>query len=585
MKELVLTGIKELWPEDEKNAIFLGPWCFAYNHKYKFWDQKKFTLAPSPWEKPQDILDASLYIDSLIDRIIPPLSDLMNNFHKTNYSSQFWKRYFIVWLVHWLGVCYDRYQRLNYLQQGIREKLTVKVLSNRAFSVKDFWDYIKKVTEEHYYNNLLMSEIIQFAQFDFLIPELLDMSKNFQQIKNTSNLGINKKFSNIRAFTKSAISSISSHLSSSIHLGTVYGISIIDKFYLEFLYDPFFLFNKENNNFITLKGERSYLINQTFEFNAKNSFEKVIEKILLQHIPEALLTIYVRERYYKPKIKIWIGNDIYKSEKDAYRIAEICEYGGQWISAQHGGGYGQWFSSPLGKIEYETSNGFITWGWKYKHIYNSNYYSLPSPMLSKLPKHREKKVQLVFVGTMHPAYHYRFHSALLPEQQLEYMDNKRKFLTSITEEIRSHIKYKPYVHDYGTDEIEFITQVLTNRQILKRVKLSRVMQKTRLVVIDYLSTSMLEAFAMNAPTILFWNPEHFVVCNETFPYFDRLRSAGILFDTPEDAASKVNEIWHDVQGWWNQKEVQETKNEFCYQFARSSRNWRKEWLDFLKTLK
>ena len=32
MKELILTGIKELWPQDESNSIFLGPWCFAGNH-------------------------------------------------------------------------------------------------------------------------------------------------------------------------------------------------------------------------------------------------------------------------------------------------------------------------------------------------------------------------------------------------------------------------------------------------------------------------------------------------------------------------------------------------------------------------
>lgn len=119
MRELVLTGYKCFWPENEKDALFLGPWCFAGNHKYKFVDQKKFNLARSPWETPDDILKASLYIDSLIDRIIPPLSKIMNNFNSVKYGEQFWEKYTIVWLTHWLGHCYDRYVRLKFLQNSL----------------------------------------------------------------------------------------------------------------------------------------------------------------------------------------------------------------------------------------------------------------------------------------------------------------------------------------------------------------------------------------------------------------------------------------------------------------------------------
>ncbi len=74
MRELVLTGFSEFWPEGEEDAIFLGPWCFAHNHKYKFWDQKNFSITQSPWKSPKEILDASLYIDSLTDRILPSIS-------------------------------------------------------------------------------------------------------------------------------------------------------------------------------------------------------------------------------------------------------------------------------------------------------------------------------------------------------------------------------------------------------------------------------------------------------------------------------------------------------------------------------
>ena len=273
------------------------------------------------------------------------------------------------------------------------------------------------------------------------------------------------------------------------------------------------------------------------------------------------------------------------SEENAFRIAEICKHGGRWISAQHGGGYGHTFALPQANIEYKMTEGFITWGWDFKHIYPSNYYPLPSPMLSKLPKHKYKKEQIVFVGTTHSSYFYRLHSMLLPEQQLAYLMNKNRFFLKLEKNIILKIKYKPYFNDYGIEDVEFVSKVLSPDQFLGKCKLTDKFKNSKLVVIDHMATSFLEVFAMNVPTILFWNPDHFAVCKEASPYFDNLRSVGILFDTPESAAQKVNEIWDDVQEWWQQPEIQKAKDEFCYQFARTSKNWRKEWAEFLKGLR
>lgn len=587
MKELVLTGFKDFWPKEEENSLYLGPWCFADNHKYKFWDQKNFNLATSLWKTPQDILEASLYIDSLIDRIIPSLSILMNNFHKTSYSNKFWRIYFIVWLVHWLGVCYDRYQRLNYLQIA-NEKFKVKILNERNYFINNFWDYIKKTTENHYDNLMLMSDIIINGHFNFLSPEILDVPNKVDARKDINKLNIANKaliLKKLKGLALQLRKNLQNYTASSLYLGNVYGLSLFDKFYFQLYYDPLFIFKKTTGSSLEAEAVAEGFSRQTFEFDARNEFEEIIKAIILRHIPAALLHLYSRKNDDKPKIKYWIGNDIYYSEEVAWKIAETCENGGKWLSVQHGGGYGQWYSCPIGKNEYDTSDGFITWGWDYKHIYPTKYYPLPSPMLSRLPKHKGNKEQIVYADTMHPAYHYRFHSALKPEEQLKYMENKKAFLIYLQDSVRLHVKYRPYFNDYGTGVVEYICKVLSPHQILKRGCLTNEIKKARLVVIDHLGTTISEAFAMNAPTILFWNPEHFVYCKEAAPYFDGLRRAGILFDSPEAAAKKINEIWDDVQGWWRLLEVQKAKDEFCRQFARTSKNWRKEWLDFLKGLR
>jgi len=55
----------------------------------------------------------------------------------------------------------------------------------------------------------------------------------------------------------------------------------------------------------------------------------------------------------------------------------------------------------------------------------------------------------------------------------------------------------------------------------------------------------------------------------------------ILFDSPLKAAIKINEVWNDVQNWWQRKDVQKAVRNFCYNFARSSKTWRKQWTKFI----
>lgn len=580
MRELVLTGQKECWPQNEDYAIFLGPWCFTNNHR-QFQDQRKFLLAPSPWKSHKDTLDASLYIDSLIDRIIPPFSALMNGFHRTEYSEQFWKIYSILWLMYWLGHCYDRYMRLKCIQQNSNEQLRVKILCHNSHYVKDAWAYMENMMQGHFSNLVLMSDIIRNGQFSFIVQEVSAIPSNTcakskdQSLTNT-----------LKRYAEQVMKTIENCLNFPIHLGTIYGVTMLDKLYFQLSLSQYMCLTKDKGELISIYGDRSNFNKQVFNFEATNEFENIIKAIFFNYVPDSMLTIFAHQDIDRRKKKIWIGYDIFISEKEGFRIAESCEHGGSWISAQHGGGYGDALSFPQGKIEYEISDGFITWGWSYKHIYDSHYHSLPSPMLSKLPKHKRKnKHHIVFVGTMDPSYLYTLHCRVTPEHQLPYLENKMNFLLALNDELKSEILYRPYFQDFGIGEVAYITNGMLNpAQIINKGKLTDYFRKSKLAVIDHPATSFLQAFAMNVPTLLFWNPEHFPLYGEAEPYFDKLCSAGILFYSPEAAARKVNEIWDDVQNWWCQPDIQKAKDEFCFQYARTSKYWRREWLDFLRNL-
>jgi putative transferase (TIGR04331 family) len=91
----------------------------------------------------------------------------------------------------------------------------------------------------------------------------------------------------------------------------------------------------------------------------------------------------------------------------------------------------------------------------------------------------------------------------------------------------------------------------------------------RLYICDHLSTTFAEALVANKPTILFWNPLTNRLRPESQPYYELLRTNGILFDSPEEAAFAVNEAYADVESWWNNAVRQAAVAEFCNRFART----------------
>lgn len=590
MRELVLTGDERAWPQEETKAVFLGPWCFANHEKHQFLDQKNFELIPSPWKTPQNVLAASRYIDALIDRLIGPLSETMNEFHGLRRSERFWNIYTINWLVHWLGHCYERFRRLQGAGEAFAEKFSVRVIRPGAYTpASHFQDYFEQMMLDHGVNLALFSELICRARFNHLVPEFLngdeagfisndEISKNDQTESSTETADCRA-----RLVQKLAYKFPVAFHSSAVHLGSVYGVSRLDKLFLS--RDPLFFLRKRYYDVSPLrKGSRDHLASLGLRFDPQNEFEGIVKEIIFEYIPEAYLAIYPEVKAGRAAIKTWIGNDIYMSEKKAFMIASVCEEGGQWLSAQHGGGYGHALAFPMGKIEYESSDGFITWGWEYQHVYPARYHALPSPMLSKLPKYKRGSQELVYISTAYAPYCYRLSSKLVPEDMLAYWEKRNLFFDGLTREIHAKVGFRPYPREYVEGEWKFVEKSLARDQFILHGSVIDHLKVCKLAVIDHMETSFLQTFTMNVPTILFWDPSHFPVVSDAQPYFDCLAEAKILFYDQSEAAGKVNEIWADVDGWWHSSRVRSAKDFFCSRFARSGNGWRREWANALKSI-
>jgi putative transferase (TIGR04331 family) len=195
------------------------------------------------------------------------------------------------------------------------------------------------------------------------------------------------------------------------------------------------------------------------------------------------------------------------------------------------------------------------------------------------------KGEILWVSMSLPRYFYFFYSVPIGSQVINYIQEQERFAKAVSQDVRDLLLLRLYHNDYGWDQEKRWLEIDSNLKIYHGTKsMTQQLQHSRMLISTYNSTTYLESFAANFPTIIFWNPKHWELRDAAKPFFNELHQAGILHYTPESAAAKVNEIYQDPKAWWQQPEIQNTKNNFCDQFAKTSDDWMKEWKKALKSI-
>lgn len=86
--------------------------------------------------------------------------------------------------------------------------------------------------------------------------------------------------------------------------------------------------------------------------------------------------------------------------------------------------------------------------------------------------------------------------------------------------------------------------------------------KTKLVIVEGLSTTLLEAIASDVPVICFWPKDTFILQNEFINYFDALIEADIVVNDPHRLASIVKEVSVNSRTWWNSTKTFNCRKKF-----------------------
>jgi putative transferase (TIGR04331 family) len=217
------------------------------------------------------------------------------------------------------------------------------------------------------------------------------------------------------------------------------------------------------------------------------------------------------------------------------------------------------------------SDAWISWGWDDE----SNPRIKPFGNLKMVHRAQgwDPKGGALLVATTFPRYSYHMYSVPVASQWLDYFEDQRRFAAALPEPVRRLLLVRLYSHDYGWCQTERWKDCFPDVQLDDgTISIAPLIEKSRLYISTYNSTTYLESLSLNVPTIMFWNPNHWELRDEAIPYFGRLKKAGIFHETPESAAAKVAEVWDDVPGWWYSQEIQAMRDFFCHRFSRKVDN-------------
>lgn len=308
---------------------------------------------------------------------------------------------------------------------------------------------------------------------------------------------------------------------------------------------------------------------------AANLYE-LVRVLMPLHLPVALLEGFAEYRNtalafpIKRPRAVYSANALHNHLAWKLLVAEWRQQGTLLLYHQHGGGYGIDRTHAIEEFEARISDRYYTWGWRRAE---SHVKPLSAPMLHT-PRRLRKWILLSCLDM--PRVIYRLHFHPMPGT-IEVMHREaNEFLRALPD--RSALKIRPYPTDYGWGAVEGMRKAAPEAKFdIRKGRSATAYAESRLVVHNYLGTGWLETLALNIPTVCFYDPGTYVFRDAAQPWIVALERVGVVHRSGYAAARFIASLNDNIEGWWNQPEVQEARTNFVERYANFSSNWKEQW--------
>ena len=580
---LITTADQRTW-KTEMPLLFLGKWCLLYSEKDK-WETLDYECVSYHWNDREQLFQDYQYMSGFYERTLESLSESLNRHHGVSHSLRYWRIFIGPWLYYFIQMVFDRWQMIHRAVEGYDiSGTTVLSIDPESLIPHHFAHFGQFYSGDDLWNHWIYGRVLETIGDVPLETVAVDDNLILEQIKPHSLrrriVGLGKAIVKKTLFLTDCLSKSNDYF----FISTT--CSILDQARLGLALGQLPTFPREPV-LSPIHIDRSVRDAFSVEMDSADRFERFLMQLIPAQIPRYYLEGY-KSLQNKIENSSWPGNPkvIFTANAiigaDYFKLwaAEKAEKGSKLILGQHGGSYGisKWSSNEAHEVS--VSDRYISWGWTGAE----RIKPLPSPRLNHVVNRlaHDPGGRVLLVQAAAPRYSYWLHSVPVAAQLEGYLEDQIRFAECLSPVIRDELLVRLYPYDYGWCQKQRWLDRLPGIKYDSHVNTMYVsIRKSRLFIGTYNATTFLETFSANFPTVLFWNCKQWEIRISAQPYFDKLRSVGILHETPESAAHLVNEIYRDPMSWWLQPEIQEAKNQFCNRFARTSDKWLQEWKEGL----
>ena len=581
---LVISNDFKLFKTNKQSNVLIGSWCLLDKKIKENFDKNKDKISAYHWDDKVKISKDIKNLTKIYDYFLKQLAARLNDFHKKNYDLKFWEFIIGKWIRYYVSFLFDRWEQMSYVLKNFKiDEVQLIRFDEKKFIKANFSDFMYMAHTDSSWNHWIFAEMIHSERklnIAYVKNEDKVIIKDIDKIKKNKFIFKVKENFLVNLFNRFFLKFIFNQnlLIHSLYLPKSYKYKLLLK-YNKFITK--FNFNRKYEKNVNIE-LRKKIFNNIKGFD---KFTNFVSSLIYLHMPCTYfenfkeLSAEVENSILPKKPKIIFTSNGYDDD-DFFKIYCIKKKinGAKIIALQHGGSIFTNENSIDDIYIAELSDKYLTWG--LSPILNKSIPLFISTVIKKkINKNFFNKGLLISHFNAHPfptSYNtkVRHHSDIISYQNriinfLKNVDKKilfssvikerKEFLEAFsTNEAVSYEKLNPGHIKKNLPEINFINT---------KKKIWEISKRYRIVVETISSTGFLEAMYLNIPIILLldrkvdrFKPEH-------KHYYDNLEKVNILHYNPEDAAKFINSIYDNPSKWWNDKNTQKTREQYCSKFA------------------
>jgi putative transferase (TIGR04331 family) len=572
---LILSSDTATWKFDQP-VLFLGRWCLR-EHDRNLWENMDALIAVPTGATSNDrylMLEEARNIES---KLFPRFTRILNEFHGLNYDERYWK----IVLGHWFRETIDLLiNRIQTIEKCFNEfeisGMAIYEFLTPISPGATYSDAVSKTNDDNW-NAQVFNKIIELLGIEVIQDKVLKYE--IKPISAKSEIALKTDFRKQtkeyiyyfcrRVASKLARESDAVIVNSYLPLEKEFLLNISLGQFPQWRLTPRFEPIREFNVDIRMA------LGQKLKLSDNTKMEEIVTSLLFDLIPVCYL-----EGFYelsqvseladwprKPRFIFSSNNFVYDEVFKVWTANKVFQ-GIPYFAGQHGNDYGvnRYLQQT---IEEETSDRFLTWGWKRGLEQHTPAFLFKN--ISNPKRKNKKKPGLILIEGI---LGFRINVWDQSDQFEKYMREQFRFVLCLESCIRQELTVRLHTaHNQmlGEEDLRWQNFDRTIKVDSGSIPIRDLWQENRIIVHSYDSTGLLETLEANIPTIAFWQNRLDHLVDEAIPYYNLLIGAGIVHLTPESAAIKINEVWDDVEKWWKSSQVQRAREIFCSQYARTSK--------------